>query len=254
MRRRSLTHSRAAAGSQAPVVAAGEDPAACSGKAAIPQHHAARLDLPGGGDRTPDGLSRGADSSPRSPKRRARPPPFRPSLRDNRPLVPSAAQASPFRSMRGTGRVCWQTCRRPGLTGNGPTYVARTETGNARLFLVVGRRAFIRRPVCCRRSCCRVSLLTVITWLVRICVCPWTENARSCRQAHSSGPALCTSHGERFPAPWRCTVGEQIEFPPLPGDRDPSSGDTLPDLPPDRCLPAGQPQRRPDRALPPGPS
>ena len=53
---------------------------------------------------------------------------------------------------------------------------------------------------------------------------------------------------------WRCTKGEQIKFPPLPRNRDPSSGDTLPDLPSDRCLPAGQPQRGPDRALPPGPS
>ena len=53
---------------------------------------------------------------------------------------------------------------------------------------------------------------------------------------------------------WRCTLGEQIKFPPLPCNRDPSSGDTLPDLPSDRCLPAGQPQRGPDRALPPGPS
>jgi len=53
---------------------------------------------------------------------------------------------------------------------------------------------------------------------------------------------------------WRCTVGEQVKFPPFPGDRDPSSANTLPDLPSDRCLPAGQPQRGPDRALPPGPS
>jgi hypothetical protein len=72
--------------------------------------------------------------------------------------------------------------------------------------------------------------------------------------ARSLGPASRTSHRERFLARWRCTLGEQVEFPPLPGDRDPSSGDTLPDLPPDRCLPAGQPQRRPDRALPPLPS
>ena len=34
----------------------------------------------------------------------------------------------------------------------------------------------------------------------------------------------------------------------------PSSGHALPDLPPYRRVPAGQPQRSPDRALPPGPS
>ena len=47
---------------------------------------------------------------------------------------------------------------------------------------------------------------------------------------------------------------EQFKFPPLPGDRHPSSGHALPDLSPHRRVPARQPQRGPDRALPPGPS
>jgi hypothetical protein len=53
---------------------------------------------------------------------------------------------------------------------------------------------------------------------------------------------------------WRGGGGdEQFRFPPLPCDRYPSSGHALSDLPPHRRIPARQPQRGPDRALPPGP-
>src|SRR5579862_9000583 len=47
---------------------------------------------------------------------------------------------------------------------------------------------------------------------------------------------------------------EQVTFPPLPRDRHPATGHPLPDLPPYRRVPARQPHRGPDRALPPGPS
>jgi len=47
---------------------------------------------------------------------------------------------------------------------------------------------------------------------------------------------------------------EHATFPPLPGDRHPSAGHPLPDLRPHPRLPAGQYQRGPDRALPPGSS
>ncbi len=53
---------------------------------------------------------------------------------------------------------------------------------------------------------------------------------------------------------WHNRGNEQFKYPPLPGDRHPSSGHPLPDLPPHRRLPARPPQRGPDRALPPGPS
>jgi hypothetical protein len=79
-------------------------------------------------------------------------------------------------------------------------------------------------------------------------------NALFCRQARSSGRASCMSHRKGFGRGWRCTRSEQVDFPPVSGDRDPSSCNTLPDLPSDRCLPARQPQRGPDRALPQGPS
>ena len=45
---------------------------------------------------------------------------------------------------------------------------------------------------------------------------------------------------------------EQIKFPQLPGDRHPSSSHALPDLLSHGRLPAGEDQRGPDRALPPG--
>jgi hypothetical protein len=47
---------------------------------------------------------------------------------------------------------------------------------------------------------------------------------------------------------------EHATFPPLPGDRYPSAGHSLPDLRPHPRLPARQHQRGPDRGLPPGPS
>jgi hypothetical protein len=49
-------------------------------------------------------------------------------------------------------------------------------------------------------------------------------------------------------------ANEQVTFPPLPCDRYPAAGHPLPDLPPHRGVPARQPQRGPDPALPPGPS
>ena len=49
-------------------------------------------------------------------------------------------------------------------------------------------------------------------------------------------------------------ANEQVQFPPFPRDRYPSSGHALPDLPPYRRVPSGQPQRGPNRALPSGPS
>ena len=47
---------------------------------------------------------------------------------------------------------------------------------------------------------------------------------------------------------------EQVTFPPLPRDRHPSTGHPLPDLPAHRRVPARQPHRGPDRALPTRPS
>jgi hypothetical protein len=47
---------------------------------------------------------------------------------------------------------------------------------------------------------------------------------------------------------------EQVIFPPLSCDRYPAAGHPLPDLPAHRGVPARQPQRGPDRALPPCPS
>jgi hypothetical protein len=47
---------------------------------------------------------------------------------------------------------------------------------------------------------------------------------------------------------------EYATFPPLPCDRYPSAGYSLPDLRPHPRLSARQHQRSPDRALPPGPS
>jgi len=47
---------------------------------------------------------------------------------------------------------------------------------------------------------------------------------------------------------------EQVTFPALPRDHHPASGHALPDLPPHRRAQAREPQRGPDRALPPGPS
>jgi hypothetical protein len=47
---------------------------------------------------------------------------------------------------------------------------------------------------------------------------------------------------------------EHATFPPLPGDRHPSAGHSLPYLRPHPRLPARQHQRGLDRALPPGPS
>jgi hypothetical protein len=47
---------------------------------------------------------------------------------------------------------------------------------------------------------------------------------------------------------------EHVTFPPFPCDRYPSSGHPLRDLPSHRRVPPRQPQRGPDRALPPGPS
>jgi hypothetical protein len=49
-------------------------------------------------------------------------------------------------------------------------------------------------------------------------------------------------------------ANEQVTFAPLSCDRYPPAGHPLPDLPPHRGVPARQPQRGPDRALPPGPS
>jgi len=80
-----------------------------------------------------------------------------------------------------------------------------------------------------------------------------TIHSSAGKRAHRAC-ASCMSCRERFGRRWCCTVGEQVKFPPLPGDRDPSAGDALPDLPSDRRLPARQPQRGADRALPPGPS
>jgi uncharacterized protein YdeI (YjbR/CyaY-like superfamily) len=50
------------------------------------------------------------------------------------------------------------------------------------------------------------------------------------------------------------TGDEQVTFPALPRDHHPASGHALPDLPPHRRAQAREPQRGPDRALPPGPS
>lgn len=49
-------------------------------------------------------------------------------------------------------------------------------------------------------------------------------------------------------------ANEQVIFPSLPGDRHPTAGHPLRDLPPHCGVPARQPQRGPDGALPPGPS
>jgi len=59
----------------------------------------------------------------------------------------------------------------------------------------------------------------------------------------------------RSPLPgWHYRSDEQARFAPLPGDRHPAAGHALPDLPPHRRIPARQPHRGPDRALPPDPS
>ena len=52
---------------------------------------------------------------------------------------------------------------------------------------------------------------------------------------------------------WHHRGDEQVRFPPFPGERYPSSGHPLPDLPPHRRVPARRSQRGLDRALPPGP-
>ncbi len=68
------------------------------------------------------------------------------------------------------------------------------------------------------------------------------ESARQERtgQDHSGGTGIIEAN-------------EQVTFPPLPGDRNPTAGHPLPDLPPDRGLPPGA-QRGAYRALPQGPS
>ena len=60
---------------------------------------------------------------------------------------------------------------------------------------------------------------------------------------HPAAPGVCPSMSS-------C---EQVIFPPLPGDHHPAAGHSLRDLPPHRGVPPRQPQRDPDRALPPGP-
>ena len=68
------------------------------------------------------------------------------------------------------------------------------------------------------------------------------------------GRGLRAAHA-RSPSPdWHHRSDEQVQFAPLPGDRNPAAGHALPDLPPHRRVPARQPHRGPDRALPPGPS
>jgi hypothetical protein len=79
------------------------------------------------------------------------------------------------------------------------------------------------------------------------------------RQRRDSGPArsrgAALPRGARKVSPvWHHGGDEQVQFPPFPGDRNPSSGYPLPDLPPHSRVPTRQPQRGPDRALPPGPS
>ena len=57
----------------------------------------------------------------------------------------------------------------------------------------------------------------------------WRACGASKGQDHSGGPGIIEAN-------------EQITFPPLPCDRYPSTGHPLPDLPPHRRVPAGQPQ------------
>jgi hypothetical protein len=64
--------------------------------------------------------------------------------------------------------------------------------------------------------------------------------ARSARQGHSGEAGIIRGD-------------EHVKFPALPCDHHPASGHALPDLPPHRRVPAWEPQRGPNRALPPGP-
>jgi len=69
----------------------------------------------------------------------------------------------------------------------------------------------------------------------------WSACSTSPGQDHSGGAGIVETY-------------EQVIFPPFPCDRYPAAGHPLPDLPAHRGVPARQPQRGPDRALPPGPS
>jgi hypothetical protein len=73
--------------------------------------------------------------------------------------------------------------------------------------------------------------------------------------AHAAWCAYGTSSGLDHSG-WTGIIeaNEQVTFAPLSCDRCPPAGHPLPDLPPHRGVPARQPQRGPDRALPPGPS
>jgi hypothetical protein len=75
-----------------------------------------------------------------------------------------------------------------------------------------------------------------------------------CRQVQNLPPGLRVADARSVSLDWHHGSDEQVQFPPFPRDRYPSSGHALPGLPPNRRVPAGQPQRGPDRALPPGPS
>lgn len=81
--------------------------------------------------------------------------------------------------------------------------------------------------------------------LARPGLCPPTAPASAARHT----PCASAAHG-----PGINRGNEQFKFPPLPCDRCPSSGHALRDLPPHRRVPARQPERGPDRALPPSPS
>jgi len=74
-------------------------------------------------------------------------------------------------------------------------------------------------------------------------------------RAHAAWSAYGTSSGLDHSG-WAGIIeaNEQVTFAPLSCDRYPPAGHPLPDLPPHRGVPARQPQRGPDRALPPGPS
>ena len=73
--------------------------------------------------------------------------------------------------------------------------------------------------------------------------------------AHAAWCAYGTSSGLDHSG-WAGIIeaNEQVTFPPLSCDRCPPAGHPLPDLPPHRGVPARQPQRGPERALPPRPS
>jgi len=154
------------------------------------------------------------------------------------------------RSTRGEGNIAANLAK-----PTSPWLQIVQACSSARITRAVRRRCGAKTASGCGMDMCpSLTGVTTRSETIRTPSAPHpTTIAPICRRARSSG-LVARGSGKDSRRGRRCTVGEQVKFPPFPGDRDPSSGNTLPDLPSDRCLPAGQPQRGPDRALPPGPS